>query len=58
MSRRRRQCGGCPKYSLGYCSHLAKRVSQFAPACDYGRRQMTNAYMRKYMANKRKGENK
>ena len=46
---RRRRCGACPKWMGGYCPIKAMVMLGSAPACDYGRKLMYNAYMAEYM---------
>ena len=50
---RRKTCGDCPKRVNGYCTAFAKTVTPMHPPCEYGKRMMYNAYMRKYLAKRR-----
>ena len=46
---KRKTCGDCPKRDrYGTCLIRAKFVTQVHPACDFGRHEMQEAYMRNY----------
>ena len=51
---RRRKCGHCQKNDFGWCTIRAELRPRDAPACDYGRKLMDNAYMATYMRERRK----
>ena len=51
---RRRTCGMCPKNDFGWRVVRAELRPGDAPACDYGRKQMRNAYMAGWMREHRK----
>ena len=51
---RRRKCGHCPKNDFGWCTIHAELRPRDAPACDYRRKLIHNAYMAEYMRGRRK----
>ena len=53
-TRRGYTCGRCPKWMHGYCSLLGKIMVAAHPACDRGRKPITNEASRVWMANHRK----
>ena len=53
---RRLKCGRCPKIDFGWCPIRAEMRRRDAPVCDYGRKLMNNAYMAKYMRERRRAK--
>ena len=58
--RRKKKCGSCPKFDRGWCTHRAEMRPPDAPPCEFGLRQMRNAYSAEWMRRKhgfkKKGE--
>ena len=50
--RRKRTCGQCPKNDFGWCVVRAEIRPPDAPACDYGKRMMYDAYNAEWMRKK------
>ena len=50
--KRKRTCGRCPKNDFGWCVIRAELRPNDAPACDYGKKIMHNAYSAEWMRRK------
>ena len=50
--RRKLTCGRCPKTDFGWCVIRGELRPNDAPACDYGKKIMRNAYSAEWMRQK------